>query len=75
MLTTVAEDGGPCEVQMPGAKDDVGLVIRAAQFAAHKHKDQRRKDVKATPYINQPINLQASTSVSELPFRRQHGDT
>jgi guanosine-3',5'-bis(diphosphate) 3'-pyrophosphohydrolase len=42
---------------MPKAKDDLGLVIRAAQFAAQKHKDQRRKDVKATPYINHPINL------------------
>ena len=42
---------------MPKAKDDIGLVIRAAQFAAHKHKDQRRKDVKSTPYINHPINL------------------
>ena len=42
---------------MPKTKDDLGLVIRAAQFAAQKHKDQRRKDVKATPYINHPINL------------------
>jgi guanosine-3',5'-bis(diphosphate) 3'-pyrophosphohydrolase len=42
---------------MPKAKDDLGLVLRAAQFAALKHKDQRRKDVKATPYINHPINL------------------
>jgi guanosine-3',5'-bis(diphosphate) 3'-pyrophosphohydrolase len=42
---------------MPKAKDDLGLVIRAAQFSAQKHKDQRRKDVKATPYINHPINL------------------
>ena len=42
---------------MPGTKDDLGLVLRAAQFAAQKHKDQRRKDVKATPYINHPINL------------------
>lgn len=42
---------------MPKTKDDLGLVIRAAQFAALKHKDQRRKDVKATPYINHPINL------------------
>ncbi len=38
-------------------KDDLGLVLRAAQFAAHKHKDQRRKDAKATPYINHPIGL------------------
>ena len=42
---------------MSKTKDDLGLVLRAAQFAANKHKDQRRKDVKATPYINHPINL------------------
>jgi len=42
---------------MPGAKDELGLVLRAVQFAAHKHKDQRRKDVRATPYINHPIAL------------------
>jgi guanosine-3',5'-bis(diphosphate) 3'-pyrophosphohydrolase len=38
-------------------KDDLGLVLRAAQFAALKHKDQRRKDAKQTPYINHPISL------------------
>ena len=42
---------------MPGTKDELGLVLRAVQFAAHKHKDQRRKDVRATPYINHPIAL------------------
>ena len=42
---------------MSKTKDDLGLVLRAAQFAANKHKDQRRKDVKATPCINHPINL------------------
>ena len=42
---------------MPKTNDDLGLVLRATQFAAQKHKDQRRKDVKATPYINHPINL------------------
>jgi GTP diphosphokinase / guanosine-3',5'-bis(diphosphate) 3'-diphosphatase len=42
---------------MSKSNDDLGLVLRAAQFAANKHKDQRRKDVKATPYINHPINL------------------
>ena len=39
------------------AQDPLGLVLRAAAFAAHKHKEQRRKDVKATPYINHPIAL------------------
>ena len=42
---------------MAKAKDDLGLVLRAVQFAAQKHRDQRRKDVEARPYINHPINL------------------
>ncbi len=37
--------------------DDLSLVIRAAAFAAHKHRDQRRKDAHATPYINHPLAL------------------
>jgi GTP diphosphokinase / guanosine-3',5'-bis(diphosphate) 3'-diphosphatase len=31
--------------------------IAAAAFAAHKHRDQRRKDAEASPYINHPIAL------------------
>ena len=42
---------------MTRTKNDLGLVLRAAQFAANKHKDQRRKDAKSRPYINHPINL------------------
>lgn len=37
--------------------EPVTFVIRAAHFAADKHRDQRRKDVKATPYINHPLAL------------------
>jgi len=37
--------------------DDLQLVLRAVEFAAHKHKDQRRKGVSASPYINHPIAL------------------
>jgi guanosine-3',5'-bis(diphosphate) 3'-pyrophosphohydrolase len=37
--------------------DGVALVLRAAEFAAHKHRDQRRKDAAASPYINHPIAL------------------
>ena len=33
------------------------LLIKAVSFAAHKHRDQRRKDVEASPYINHPIAL------------------
>ena len=37
--------------------DDLQLILRAVEFAAHKHKDQRRKGVSASPYINHPIAL------------------
>jgi len=36
---------------------DLTLVLKALAFAAHKHRDQRRKDVEASPYINHPISL------------------
>lgn len=36
---------------------DLGLIIRAAAFAAEKHREQRRKDVGASPYINHPLML------------------
>ena len=34
-----------------------GRVIKAAYFAAEKHKTQRRKDTEKTPYINHPLAL------------------
>lgn len=37
--------------------DDVELLIKAADFAAHKHRRQRRKDAEASPYINHPLAL------------------
>ncbi len=37
--------------------DPVGIILEALQFAAHKHRDQRRKDLEASPYINHPIAL------------------
>jgi guanosine-3',5'-bis(diphosphate) 3'-pyrophosphohydrolase len=45
------------EVGMRNAEDPVGLILRAISFAAEKHKNQRRKDADATPYINHPIGL------------------
>jgi guanosine-3',5'-bis(diphosphate) 3'-pyrophosphohydrolase len=33
------------------------LFIKALAFAADKHKNQRRKDEAASPYINHPISL------------------
>ncbi|MCV6637624.1 HD domain-containing protein [Candidatus Albibeggiatoa sp. nov. NOAA] len=33
------------------------LFIRALEFAAHKHCDQKRRDAGQTPYINHPIQV------------------
>jgi guanosine-3',5'-bis(diphosphate) 3'-pyrophosphohydrolase len=41
----------------PPAGADLALVLRASAFAAHKHRNQRRKDVDASPYINHPLTL------------------
>jgi guanosine-3',5'-bis(diphosphate) 3'-pyrophosphohydrolase len=38
-------------------EDTVGLIIKAARFAAERHRNQRRKDLEASPYINHPIAL------------------
>jgi guanosine-3',5'-bis(diphosphate) 3'-pyrophosphohydrolase len=37
--------------------DAIDLVLRAVSFAAEKHRNQRRKDADASPYINHPIEL------------------
>jgi len=39
------------------SETDLKLFIKALSFAAAKHRDQRRKDVEASPYINHPIAL------------------
>ena len=44
----------------------VELILKALHFAAIKHRDQRRKDVEASPYINHPIE------VAELLAREGH---
>lgn len=49
------------KAKVPASK--IGLVIQAAHFAAVKHRDQRRKDSSASPYINHPITLAEILSV------------
>lgn len=34
-----------------------GVFVQAVAFAADKHRNQRRKDAEASPYINHPIAL------------------
>ncbi len=43
-------------------------ILKAVNFAAIKHRDQRRKDADALPYINHPIEvaeLLASAGVTD----------
>src|SRR4249920_120541 len=37
--------------------DPQALLLEAVAFAAEKHRNQRRKDAEASPYINHPIAL------------------
>ena len=38
-------------------KSDLEALLSAIAFAADRHRNQRRKDVDASPYINHPIGL------------------
>jgi guanosine-3',5'-bis(diphosphate) 3'-pyrophosphohydrolase len=42
---------------VPAGSADVSVILKALEFAALKHRDQRRKDAQASPYINHPIAL------------------
>lgn len=35
--------------------EDISLFVKACDFAARRHRFQKRKDPKQTPYINHPI--------------------
>jgi guanosine-3',5'-bis(diphosphate) 3'-pyrophosphohydrolase len=37
--------------------DDIARLIKATDFAARKHRLQKRKDAEASPYINHPLAL------------------
>ena len=47
------------EMGMPTerAAELIGPLLTAIHFAADKHRDQRRKDEEASPYINHPIEV------------------
>ncbi|NXM58311.1 MESH1 pyrophosphohydrolase, partial [Illadopsis cleaveri] len=48
---------------------EVARLLEAVDFAARKHKDQRRKDPEGTPYINHPIVEDTDTTFSEIEER------
>jgi (p)ppGpp synthase/HD superfamily hydrolase len=35
----------------------IAMILKALHFAANKHRDQRRKGLEASPYINHPIEV------------------
>ena len=39
------------------SENELKLLLKALAFAAHKHRDQRRKNKGASPYINHPISI------------------
>ena len=57
---------------MTDRQNDTSLLIRAIEFAARKHRMQRRKDHEASPYINHPIALMSvlcvEASVHDAPI-------
>jgi len=44
-------------LRLASERGELALLLKALAFAAHKHRDQRRKDPEASPYINHPIAL------------------
>ncbi|RZF39063.1 hypothetical protein LSTR_LSTR006600 [Laodelphax striatellus] len=49
--------------------NDVRLLVMCTNFAAEKHKTQRRKNVDKTPYINHPIgvaNILSEAGISDV---------
>ena len=42
---------------MENTGSQLGAFVKAVAFAADKHRNQRRKDADASPYINHPIAL------------------
>ena len=52
-------------------ENDIRQLVEAVAFAADRHRNQRRKDVDATPYINHPLALAlvltSEGGVTDLP--------
>lgn len=49
---------------------DAVLLLETVNFAAEKHRNQRRKDIEQTPYINHPIGTDVLTFLWRLQVHR-----
>jgi len=54
-------DSSESEEKKPAKSDtfaeDISLFVKATDFAARRHRFQKRKDARQTPYINHPIGV------------------
>ncbi|NWS25232.1 MESH1 pyrophosphohydrolase, partial [Polioptila caerulea] len=48
---------------------EMARLLEAVDFAARKHKEQRRLDPEGTPYINHPIVEDTDTTFAEIEER------
>src|SRR5439155_9658089 len=46
-----------CAVSCMFEDAQVGKLLKAISFAAAKHRNQRRKNADASPYVNHPIHV------------------
>jgi guanosine-3',5'-bis(diphosphate) 3'-pyrophosphohydrolase len=52
---------------MGDARDELARLLRTIHFAADKHREQKRKGVGASPYVNHPIEVaEILASVGEV---------
>lgn len=56
-MATCIEDMFAMPIDDDRWSTQIPLFLKALEFAARKHRDQRRKDAEASPYINHPIAL------------------
>lgn len=56
--------GAPVARPTGAMGSEVAQLLEAADFAAHKHRRQRRMDPEGTPYINHPIGGRAAPAVT-----------
>jgi GTP diphosphokinase / guanosine-3',5'-bis(diphosphate) 3'-diphosphatase len=60
-----AIEGSPMERAREAVPGGIAKVLAAAEFAAFKHREQRRKGVRGSPYINHPLAV-ASTLATDV---------
>ncbi|KAK5969513.1 hypothetical protein GCK32_005047 [Trichostrongylus colubriformis] len=58
---------------MDHGPEDLALVVKAADFAARRHRFQKRKDHTSTPYINHPIEKSSKCTLPLLQSMAVYG--